>query len=273
MRLDRDAVRGPQVLEVERRHDRDDRRRRGLVAADLEVRALGADAVRVLDDARREPEHARLHRPRTGRSAPSARSAVATERQCASPERDLSRSRRSSSASTRLFLCASLRSRIGFLRAARRARRDRPSRSSPCCSRTAAARRATSVGAIGLSPAAAKRRIDRLEQLGVIVGYKAVVDHALLGQRDRGLRRAALRRARPRSTTSIAPSSTFPSSSKGSRSPATPTRSSGSASPTSTTSSGSSTGSAAVPGVTGTKTLIVLGATSGRGRAAPAQKR
>jgi Lrp/AsnC family leucine-responsive transcriptional regulator len=34
---------------------------------------------------------------------------------------------------------------------------------------------------VGLSPAAANRRIDRLETLGVIVGYRAVVDHALLG--------------------------------------------------------------------------------------------
>lgn len=43
-------------------------------------------------------------------------------------------------------------------------------------------RTATDVGrATGLSAAAAKRRIDRLEQLGVILGYNAVVDHSLLG--------------------------------------------------------------------------------------------
>lgn len=36
---------------------------------------------------------------------------------------------------------------------------------------------------VGLSPAAAKRRIDRLEQLGVIAGYRAVLDHARLGSR------------------------------------------------------------------------------------------
>lgn len=36
---------------------------------------------------------------------------------------------------------------------------------------------------VNLSPAAAKRRIDRLEQLGVIRGYTAVVDHAMLGVR------------------------------------------------------------------------------------------
>ena len=43
-------------------------------------------------------------------------------------------------------------------------------------------RSATEVGRrVGLSPAAAKRRIDRLERLGVIRGYRAVVDHGLLG--------------------------------------------------------------------------------------------
>ena len=30
---------------------------------------------------------------------------------------------------------------------------------------------------VSLSPAAAKRRIDRLEQLGIITGYRAVIDH------------------------------------------------------------------------------------------------
>jgi Lrp/AsnC family transcriptional regulator, leucine-responsive regulatory protein len=34
---------------------------------------------------------------------------------------------------------------------------------------------------VGLSPAASKRRIDRLEQIGVIAGYRAVVDHTMLG--------------------------------------------------------------------------------------------
>ena len=34
---------------------------------------------------------------------------------------------------------------------------------------------------VGLSPAAAKRRIDRLEDLKVIVGYQAILDHAKLG--------------------------------------------------------------------------------------------
>jgi len=43
-------------------------------------------------------------------------------------------------------------------------------------------RSASDVGrAVGLSPAAAKRRIDRLEQIGVIAGYRAVLDHARLG--------------------------------------------------------------------------------------------
>jgi len=34
---------------------------------------------------------------------------------------------------------------------------------------------------VGLSPAASKRRIDRLEDVGVIAGYRAVVDHTMLG--------------------------------------------------------------------------------------------
>lgn len=43
-------------------------------------------------------------------------------------------------------------------------------------------RSASEVGRqVGLSPAATKRRIDRLEQIGVIVGYRAVLDHAKLG--------------------------------------------------------------------------------------------
>jgi Lrp/AsnC family transcriptional regulator, leucine-responsive regulatory protein len=36
---------------------------------------------------------------------------------------------------------------------------------------------------VGLSPAAAKRRIDRLERLRVIGGYRAVLDHTRLGSR------------------------------------------------------------------------------------------
>ena len=34
---------------------------------------------------------------------------------------------------------------------------------------------------VNLSPAPVKRRIDRLEQLGVITGYTVSVDHALIG--------------------------------------------------------------------------------------------
>jgi len=41
---------------------------------------------------------------------------------------------------------------------------------------------ASDVGrSVNLSPAAAKRRIDRLEKLGVIVGYTAIVDHSRIG--------------------------------------------------------------------------------------------
>jgi DNA-binding Lrp family transcriptional regulator len=45
-------------------------------------------------------------------------------------------------------------------------------------------RSASAIGRrVGLSPAAAKRRIDRLEQIGVIAGYRVIVDHAKLGAR------------------------------------------------------------------------------------------
>jgi Lrp/AsnC family transcriptional regulator, leucine-responsive regulatory protein len=48
---------------------------------------------------------------------------------------------------------------------------------------TADARRSASqVGRlVGLSPPAAKRRIDRLEQIGLIRGYTAVLDHRMVG--------------------------------------------------------------------------------------------
>jgi len=46
-----------------------------------------------------------------------------------------------------------------------------------------ARRSASEVGRlVGLSPPASKRRIDRLERLGVIRGYTPVLDHRLLGE-------------------------------------------------------------------------------------------
>lgn len=46
-----------------------------------------------------------------------------------------------------------------------------------------ARRSASEVGRrVGLSPPAAKRRIDRLEGAGLIRGYAAVLDHGLLGE-------------------------------------------------------------------------------------------
>jgi DNA-binding Lrp family transcriptional regulator len=45
-------------------------------------------------------------------------------------------------------------------------------------------RSASEVGRlVGLSPAAAKRRIDRLEQAGYIRGYTAILDYRMLGGR------------------------------------------------------------------------------------------
>ena len=44
-------------------------------------------------------------------------------------------------------------------------------------------RSASEVGRlVSLSPAAAKRRIDRLERIGYIRGYTAIIDHRLLGE-------------------------------------------------------------------------------------------
>jgi DNA-binding Lrp family transcriptional regulator len=46
-----------------------------------------------------------------------------------------------------------------------------------------ARRSASEIGRlVNLSPAAAKRRIDRLEAIGVIRGYTAILDHHALGQ-------------------------------------------------------------------------------------------
>ena len=62
VRLHRDPVLRLQVEEVEGRHQRDHRGRRGLMAADLEVVTLRPLAVRVVDDPGREPEHPALDR-------------------------------------------------------------------------------------------------------------------------------------------------------------------------------------------------------------------
>ena len=60
VRLDRHPVVGAQVPEPQRGHDRDHRRRRGLMAADLQAAGIGPDPVRVVDDRRGQPEHLAL---------------------------------------------------------------------------------------------------------------------------------------------------------------------------------------------------------------------
>ena len=60
VRLDRHPVLGAQVPEPQRGHDRDHRRRRGLVAADLQAAGIGPDPVRVVDDRGGQPEHLAL---------------------------------------------------------------------------------------------------------------------------------------------------------------------------------------------------------------------
>ena len=61
VRLDADAVGRLEHAEPERGHQRDHRRARRLVAADLDARRRLAHAVGVVDDRRREPQHAALH--------------------------------------------------------------------------------------------------------------------------------------------------------------------------------------------------------------------
>ena len=61
VRLDRDAIARLQPVEVERRHRRHHRCRRGLVTADLELVIRRALVVGVVDHPRREPEHASLN--------------------------------------------------------------------------------------------------------------------------------------------------------------------------------------------------------------------
>ena len=61
VRLDRHAVGRLEEREPQRGHQRHHRRARRLVAADLHARAVRAHVVGVVDDRRREPQHAPLH--------------------------------------------------------------------------------------------------------------------------------------------------------------------------------------------------------------------
>ena len=61
VRLDRHAVGRLEEREPQRGHQRHHRRARGLVAADLDARAVRAHVVGVVDDRRRQPQHAPLH--------------------------------------------------------------------------------------------------------------------------------------------------------------------------------------------------------------------
>src|SRR5580692_2880916 len=60
VRLDRHPIRGFQGPEPQRGHDRDHRRGRGLVPADLHPAGIGPDPVRVVDDRRGQPQHLAL---------------------------------------------------------------------------------------------------------------------------------------------------------------------------------------------------------------------
>ena len=61
VRLDRDAVRRLEEREPQRGHQRHHRRARRLMAADLHARAVRPHVVGVMDDRRRQPQHAPLH--------------------------------------------------------------------------------------------------------------------------------------------------------------------------------------------------------------------
>ncbi len=57
MRLHRDPILRPQHREIQRRHDGGERRRRGLMAADLQTVDIGPDMIGVMDGPRRQPQH------------------------------------------------------------------------------------------------------------------------------------------------------------------------------------------------------------------------
>ena len=57
MRLYRDAVLRPQYREIKRRHDGGERRRRGLMAANLQAVDIGPDVIGVMDGPGRQPQH------------------------------------------------------------------------------------------------------------------------------------------------------------------------------------------------------------------------
>jgi hypothetical protein len=57
VRLDGDAIGRAQDVEVERRHQGDQRRRGGLMATDLHAIAVRPDEVRVMDHPGAEPQH------------------------------------------------------------------------------------------------------------------------------------------------------------------------------------------------------------------------
>ena len=66
VRLDRDPVLRPHHVEIERGHQRRDRRARRLMAADLEPVAVGPQMVGVVDHPGRQPQHLALERREAG---------------------------------------------------------------------------------------------------------------------------------------------------------------------------------------------------------------
>ena len=255
VRLHGDAIGRAQVLEVERRHDADDRRRRGLVAADLDARRRRAHACwrgapcssRATARAAARPRAPRATTERRGRRPAARRSAITPENSTPTSRRHATAHRAADASRHATFERWSRR--FAMLLAWRRplpsASSTRPiTRSSSCCAPTRGARSPT-------SPSACTSR--RRPSSGASTGSSgsrsssATRRASITPSSDGRSRRSpsCASPARRRSTRSPASPRTSPRCRRSSRRRATPTRWSGSASRTSPTSSASSTTCAA----------------------------
>jgi Lrp/AsnC family transcriptional regulator, leucine-responsive regulatory protein len=177
VRLHRHAVGRPQVGEIERGHDRRDRRRRRLVPADLHARRRRADLVGVVRDRRGQPQDAVLDGLQRGEIDPGESGHGRDHRRPGHRLRRGSTTFAGAAHSSRAY--ASSDGTIVHM-----ARTDLDATDQRIVDLLVADARlsASEVGRrVGLSPAAASRRIDRLERVGVITGYHAALDHGKLG--------------------------------------------------------------------------------------------
>ena len=158
-----------------------------------------ADPVGVVDDRRRQPQHAVLDRV-SAASEVGPVSRRPSRARCSLPT--AIRIQSATMIHRRHMTLQYLRlnpahRRLRSLRGTRRPRCNSTSGSSSCSS-TDGRRSASEVGRlVGLSPAAAKRRIDRLEQIGVIRGYTRDPRPPAARRAARGVLRAAVRSRDP----------------------------------------------------------------------------